>query len=95
MPPNSTSVQMFRVATGLFLSLATLRLTSRLTFTHGLAHRAARRLAHALDRVDGADSIQSVASCQVVRQMAGSVPLQLGESGLIHYPGSKKAAFLQ
>ena len=94
MPPNSTSIQMFRVATGLFLSLATPRLTSRLTFTHGLAHRAARRLAHALDRADGAGNIQSVASCQVARQVAGSVPLQLGDLGLVHYPGTRKAAFL-
>ena len=75
VPPNSTSMQMFRVATGLFLSLATPRLISRLTFTHGLAHRAARRLAHALDRADGAGNIQSVASCQVARQVTGSVPL--------------------
>ena len=89
MPPNSTSIQMFRVATGLFWSSATSRLTSGLTFTHGLAHRAARRLAHALGRVDGAGNIQSVASCQVVRQVAGSVPLQLGDSGLINYPGKE------
>ena len=89
MPPNSTSVQMFRVATGLFLYLAKARLTSGLTCTHGLAHRAARRLTHAIDRIDGAGNIQSVASCQVVRQVAGSAPLQLGYSGLIHYPGKE------
>ena len=80
---------MFRVATGLFLYLAKARLTSGLACTHGLAHRAARRLTHALGRVDGAGNIQSVASCQVVRQVAGSAPLQLGDSGLIHYPGKE------
>ena len=84
---------MFRVAAGLFLSLETPRLTSRLTFTHGLAHRAARRLAHALDRVDGADNTHSVASCQVARQVAGAVPLQLGDSGLVHYPGKESRIF--
>ena len=96
LPPNSTSmIQMFRVvATGLFLSLSTPRLTSRLAFTHGLAHRAARRLAHALDRADGADNIQSVDSCQVARQVAGSVPLQLGGLGFVSYPGTRKARFL-
>ena len=85
---------MFRVATGVFLSSVTPRLTSRLTFTHGLAHRAARRLAHALDRADVADNIQPVASCQVARQVAGSVPLQLGSLGLVHYLGTRKTTFL-
>ena len=91
--PNSTSIQMFRAANGLFLSMATPRLTSRLAFANGLSHRAARRLAHALDRADGAGNIQSVASCQVARQVDGSVPLELGDLGFVHYPGTRKAIF--